>query len=155
MEILEFKLAGNSFGIPVEIVREIIPYQVPTEVPVSNACVEGVFMPREVVITAIDLAVYLHRPASLKEGLFIITNYRNLDVAFHVEAATGILKIEQSDIASLDNTLGVDEMHIAKGIIRHDGRLTILLDFDKIITELQPELASEEDKQNYLAGLEK
>ena len=50
--------------------------------------------------------------------------------------------------------LGVDEMHIAKGIIRHDGRLTILLDFDKIITELQPELASEEDKQNYLAGLE-
>ena len=150
MEILEFKLAGNYFGIPVDIVREIIPYQKPTPVPNSNACVEGIFMPREVIITAIDLAIYLHREATQEKGLFVITNYRNLDVAFHVEAALGILRTEENGIASLDNTLGVDETHIAKGIIRHDDRLTILLDFDKIICRLQPELLSEEEKSRLL-----
>ena len=150
MEILEFKLAGNSFGIPVDIVREIIPYQKPTPVPNSNVCVEGIFMPREVIITAIDLAVYLHRGQTEEDGLFVITNYRNLDIAFHVEAALGILRTEENGIASLDNTLGVDEAHIAKGIIRHDGRLTILLDFDKIIAQIQPDLLSDEEKARIL-----
>ena len=55
MEILEFKLAGNSVAIPVDFVREIVPYQEPTPVPNSNACVEGIFMPRDKMITAIDL----------------------------------------------------------------------------------------------------
>lgn len=152
MEILEFKLSGNSFGIPVDTVKEIIPYRVPTQVPNSNPCVEGIFMPREVIITAIDLAVYLHREPTKAEGVFVITNYRNLDVAFHVEAALGILKAEDDQIAGLDNTLGVDESHIARGVYRHDGRLTILLDFDKIIGEIQPELLSDDEKERILDG---
>jgi two-component system chemotaxis response regulator CheV len=145
MDILEFKLSGNTFGIPVDMVREIIPYQDTTPVPNSNACVEGIFMPRDVIITAIDLSVYLKRDKTPAEGLFVITNYRNLDVAFHVEAALGIIRPEENEIASLDNTLGVDEAHIAKGVIRYEDHLTILLDFDKIIAQIQPDLLSEEE----------
>ncbi len=145
MDILEFKLSGNTFGIPVDMVREIIPYQDTTPVPNSNTCVEGIFMPRDVIITAIDLSVYLKRDKTPGTGLFVITNYRNLDVAFHVEAALGIIRPEESEIASLDNTLGVDEAHIAKGVIRYGDHLTILLDFDKIIAQIQPDLLSEEE----------
>ena len=102
-------------------------------------------MPRDVIITAIDLSVYLKRDKTPGTGLFVITNYRNLDVAFHVEAALGIIRPEESEIASLDNTLGVDEAHIAKGVIRYGDHLTILLDFDKIIAQIQPDLLSEEE----------
>ena len=129
----------------MESVREIVPYEKTTPVPNSNACVEGIFMPRDVIITAIDLAVYLNRPETMQSGLFVITNYRNLDVAFHVEAALGILRIEESDIVGLDNTLGVDERHLSKGIVRNEDRLIILLDYDKIIAEIQPDLLSEEE----------
>ena len=145
MEILEFKLAGNSFGIPVEMVREIVPYQVPTPVPNSNPCVEGIFMPRDTIITAVDLAIYLNRSETNANGLYVITNYHNLDVAFHVEAALGIHRVEDGGIVKLDNTLGVDTTHIAKGIIREGDRLIIVLDFDKIVAQLQPELLSEEE----------
>ena len=145
MEILEFRLSGNTFGILVDMVREIIPYQNTTPVPNSNPCVEGIFMPRDVIITAIDLSVYLKRDKTPADGLFVITNYRNLDVAFHVEAALGIIRPEENEIASLDNTLGVDEAHIAKGVIRYEDHLTILLDFDKIIAQIQPDLLSEEE----------
>ncbi|MBR6094072.1 MAG: purine-binding chemotaxis protein CheW [Lachnospiraceae bacterium] len=150
MDILEFKLSGNTFGIPVDMVREIIPYQDTTPVPNSNTCVEGIFMPRDVIITAIDLSVYLKRDKTPGTGLFVITNYRNLDVAFHVEAALGIIRPEESEIASLDNTLGVDEAHIAKGVIRYGDHLTILLDFDKIIAQIQPDLLSEEEMATLL-----
>lgn len=145
MEILEFKLAGNSFGIPVDIVKEIIPYQEPTPVPDSNACVEGIFMPRDVIITAVDLAIFLNRDKTDSNGLFVITNYHNLDIAFHVDAALGIHRVEADEIVKLDNTLGVDERHIAKGIIRNGDTLIIVLDFNKIIAQLQPELLSEEE----------
>jgi len=150
MEILEFKTAGNSFGIPVDIVREIIPYQVPTPVPDSKPCVEGIFMPRDVIITAIDLSVYLNRGQTKTNGLFVITGYRNLDIAFHVDAALGIHRVEEEDIVKLDNTLGVDERHIARGIIRNEGTLIIVLDFNKIIAELQPDLLSEEEMKAIL-----
>ncbi|MBR4581405.1 MAG: purine-binding chemotaxis protein CheW [Lachnospiraceae bacterium] len=145
MEILEFKLAGNSFGIPVDIVKEIIPYQEPTPVPDSNACVEGIFMPRDVIITAVDLAIFLNRDKTDSNGLFVITNYHNLDIAFHVDAALGIHRVGADEIVKLDNTLGVDERHIAKGIIRNGDTLIIVLDFNKIIAQLQPELLSEEE----------
>ena len=36
LEILEFTVGGNSYGINVAKVREILPYQVPT--PVPNKC---------------------------------------------------------------------------------------------------------------------
>ena len=62
-----------------------------------------------------------------------------------MEAALGILRIEESDIVGLDNTLGVDERHLSKGIVRNEDRLIILLDYDKIIAEIQPDLLSEEE----------
>ena len=41
LEILEFTVGGNSYGINVAKVREILPYQVPTPVPNSDPRVEG------------------------------------------------------------------------------------------------------------------
>ena len=55
LEVLEFTLAGNAYGINVAKIREIIPYQPVTPVPNAHPSVEGIFMPREVMITAIDL----------------------------------------------------------------------------------------------------
>ena len=44
LEILEFTLAGNSYGINVAKIREIIPYQPVTPVPNSHPSVEGIFI---------------------------------------------------------------------------------------------------------------
>ena len=55
LEILEFTLAGNSYGINVAKIKEIITYQPVTPVPNSHPSIEGIFMPRDTMITAIDL----------------------------------------------------------------------------------------------------
>ena len=55
LEILEFKLGNNSYGINVAKIREIITYQPVTPVPNSHPSVEGIFMPRDKMITAISL----------------------------------------------------------------------------------------------------
>ena len=72
LEILEFILDGNSYGINVAKIREIITYQPVTPVPNAHPSVEGIFMPRDTMITAIDLHNCLQRGQSQPGGLFII-----------------------------------------------------------------------------------
>ena len=85
LEVLEFTLGENSYGINVAKIREIIPYQAVTPVPNAHPSIEGIFMPRDIMITAIDLKNCLQRGTSEAGGLFIITNFNKLDIAFHVD----------------------------------------------------------------------
>lgn len=55
LEILEFALGRNRYGINVAKIREILSYQPVTPIPHANPCVEGIFMPRDVMITVISL----------------------------------------------------------------------------------------------------
>ena len=139
LEILEFTLDGNSYGINVAKIREIIPYQAVTPVPNAHPSVEGIFMPREVMITAIDLKNCLQRGESKSGGLFIITNFNKLDIAFHVENVVGIHRVSWTEIIKPDATINSAEEGVATGIVKINEKLIIILDFEKIVTDISPE----------------
>lgn len=139
LEILEFTLDGNSYGINVAKIREIITYQKVTPVPNSHPSIEGIFMPRDTMITAIDLKNCLGRGETEHKGLFIITNFNKLDIAFHVESVLGIHRVSWRDIIKPDVTLSTTEESIATGIVKKDDKLIIILDFEKIVCDINPE----------------
>ncbi len=139
LEILEFTLAGNSYGINVAKIREIITYQEVTPVPNSHPSIEGIFMPRDTMITAIDLKNCLGRGESEPKGLFIITNFNKLDIAFHVESVLGIHRVSWKDIIKPDATISATDDSVATGIIKREGKLIIILDFEKIVADINPE----------------
>lgn len=139
LEVLEFVVDGNSYGINVAKIREIIPYQTITPVPNAHPSVEGIFMPRDDMITAIDLRNCLQRGQSNPGGLFIITSFNKLDIAFHVDSVIGIHRVSWVDIIKPGATVTTAEDGISTGIIKIDGKLIIILDFEKIITDINPE----------------
>ena len=139
LEVLEFTLAGNAYGINVAKIREIIPYQPVTPVPNAHPSVEGIFMPREVMITAIDLKNCLQRGESEPKGLFIVTNFNGLDMAFHVDSVVGIHRVSWKDIIKPDSTVSNSEDGVSTGIIKKNNKLIIILDFEKIVTDINPE----------------
>lgn len=139
LEILEFKLDGNAYGINVAKIREIINYMDVTPVPNAHPSIEGIFMPRDVMITAIDLKNCLQRGVSTPGGLFIITNFNKLDIAFHVDAVVGIHRVSWKEIIKPDSSISTAEEGISTGIVKIDGRLIIILDFEKIMTDINPE----------------
>lgn len=139
LEILEFKVAGNSYGINVAKIREIISYQAVTPVPNAHPSVEGIFMPRDVMITAIDLRNCLQRGNTEAGGLFIITNFNKLDIAFHVDEVVGIHRVSWKDIINPGATVSTTEDGISTGIIKFDDKLIIILDFEKIVSDINPE----------------
>ena len=81
----------------------------------------------------------LQRGQSEPGGLFIITNFNKLDIAFHVDEVRGIHRVSWKDIIKPDSTVSSTEEGISTGIIKLDGRLIIILDFEKIVTDINPE----------------
>ena len=136
---MEFELDGNAYGINVAKIKEIIPYQKVTPVPNSHPSIEGIFMPRDTMITAIDLKNCLQRGVSEEGGLFIITNFNMLDIAFHVDAVKGIHRISWEQIIKPGATVSTSEDSISTGIVKLDNRLVIILDFEKIVSDINPE----------------
>ena len=139
LEVLEFELDGNAYGINVAKIKEIIPYQPVTPVPNAHPSIEGIFMPRELMITAIDLKNCLQRGVSSPGGLFIITNFNKLDIAFHVDSVKGIHRVSWQDIIKPGATVSSADESISTGIVKLDGNLVIILDFEKIVTDINPE----------------
>ena len=139
LEVLEFKLDGNAYGINVAKIKEIINYQEVTPVPNAHPSVEGIFMPRDVMITAIDLKNCLQRGVSEPGGLFIVTNFNKLDIAFHVDSVVGIHRVSWREIIKPGTTISTSEDGVSTGIIKFDDRLIIILDFEKIVTDINPE----------------
>ena len=139
LEVLEFIVDGNSYGINVAKIREIIQYSPVTPVPNAHPSVEGIFMPRDAMITAIDLRNCLQRGQSQPGGLFIITSFNKLDIAFHVDSVIGIHRVSWVDIIKPGATVTTAEDGISTGIIKINGKLIIILDFEKIVTDINPE----------------
>ncbi len=141
LEVLEFKVGDNYYGINVAKIREIIGYQKVTSVPNSHKSVEGIFMPRDKIITVVNLALHLSLPESKNEAtdMMIITNFNKLDIAFHVEQVIGIHRVSWADIIKPDATINTSDNSVATGIIRVNGKLVIILDFEKIVTDISPE----------------
>lgn len=137
LEVLEFLLDNNSYGINVAKIKEIINYMPVTPVPNAHPSIEGIFMPREQMITAIDLKSCLQRGTSEAGGLFIITNFNSLDIAFHVDSVVGIHRMSWTDIITPDATVSSES--VASGIIKVDNKLIVILDFESIVANINPE----------------
>ena len=141
LEVLEFKVGNRHYGINVAKVREIITYQEVTPMPHAHPGIEGVFMPRGTMLTAIDLKSCLQMGASQPGGLFIITNFNSLDLAFHVESVLGIHRVSWADIMKPSATVANVEDGVSTGIVKKGDKLIIILDFEKIIADINPEIA--------------
>lgn len=139
LEILEFALGNNHYGINVAKIREILTYQPVTPIPNANPNVEGIFMPRDVMITVINLKHCIGLAENGKEGLFIITNFNKLNIAFHVDEVIGIHRVSWEDIIKPDSTINTNDNGVSTGVIKLQDKLIIILDFEKIVTDISPE----------------
>lgn len=140
IEIMEFKISGEIFGINVAEVIEIMMSQQVNNMPNSNQYIEGVFKPRDEIITVVNLGKYLGLPEFDKSGndIFIITYFDKLKLAFHVESVVGINRISWENIKKTDDAVFGGKEGVAIGIADLKDRLVTILDFEKIISEISP-----------------
>jgi len=139
LEIVEFGVANGIFGINVAKVHQILQPVETAIIPNSHPCVEGLFQLRKKVIPLIDLSKYLnlapsHTPENDK---FIVTEFNGIYTAFHVHSVSRIHRISWENIeppTGVTNNL----KSIVIGVIKMGEKITLLLDFEKIVYDMAP-----------------
>ena len=140
IEIMKFTIGGSLYGINVAKVREILISAPVKPMPHAHPAVEGIFKPRDAVLTVVDLPKYLGDES--KKGpkdVFIITNFNKMFIAFRVHTVDRISRISWTDIQKPDKTVSGGTESVATGIAQCDGELVTILDFERIVAEIAPE----------------
>ena len=141
IEVMEFTINESLYGINVAKVKEILVSQPVKHMPHAHPAVEGIFKPRDKVITVVDLPTYLLGETGEKKSkdLFIITNFNKMNIAFRVHTVVGISRIYWKSIQKPDKTVAGGNEGIATGIAQCGDDLVTILDFEKIVTDISPE----------------
>ncbi|MCL2693721.1 MAG: chemotaxis protein [Oscillospiraceae bacterium] len=147
LQLLEFLVGDEYFGINIAKVSEIIRYTELTPVPSSPDAIGGVFMHRDKLVTVIDLHVILEH--ALKEehgnGLLIVCDFEQFSVAFHVSMVLGIQRLTWSNIEKPPAVSKNSGDGITTGMAKFEEKIIMILDFEKIICDLNllPEFEDE------------
>ena len=141
IEVMQFTINNSLYGINVAKVKEIIVSAPVKSMPHAHPAVEGIFKPRDIVITVVDLPRYLLGVETEKgpKDLFIVTNFNKMNIAFRVHTVVGISRISWKDIQKPDKTVSGGNEGVATGIAQCGSDLVTILDFEKIVAEIAPE----------------
>lgn len=139
LEVLMFTIGASLFGMNVLKVREIILAQPTTKIPQSHPYVEGVIQLRENILPVIDLGKVLGTTSKEEptEHRFIIAELNKQRIAFRVHDVHHIHRISWGQIEKPSELAGGEQAY-AIGIISIEDEISMLLDFEKVLVEIQP-----------------
>ncbi|MBS7132526.1 MULTISPECIES: chemotaxis protein [Clostridium] len=146
VEVIEFRANDVNYAINVIKVKEIIdmPANGVTKMPESKKEIAGLILCRDEILPVIDLKYILNREKSSELGSrLIVCKFNKVKVAFNIDDIIGVHRIKWSDIRKPNNMF--DES-LAVGNIVLNGKIIVMLDFEKIVTDISPKSGISEDR---------
>ncbi|MGN1401897.1 MAG: chemotaxis protein [Bacillus sp. (in: firmicutes)] len=139
LEIVEFEVGGNTFGINVIKVREILNPVKITAVPQAHRYVEGIIELRGEVLPVVNVAFALGLAPSYKplQEKLIVAEFNQQKIVFHVHNVTQIHRVSWQQIEKPSELYQGLENQIT-GIVKHNEEMILLLDFEKILADINP-----------------
>lgn len=142
VEIIEFYLGSQSFGINVHKLREIVPYEAEavTTLPESGPSMKGMLLLRGKTVPLIDLGCHLRKRETAVEGrkVVLVCEFNREVNSFLVDGVNQIHRISWKDVKPLDDFFTPYKPRFT-GCITVDGREVMIVDLEHVITEIFPE----------------
>ena len=136
-EIVEFSIGKVNYGINVAKVREVIQVAPVTAMPQAHPYIDGLFTLRGKAIPLVNLPRCLNAVSSGDAKNIIVTEINNYYIGFLVENVSRIHRISWKD---MEPSPEVGDQSRVVGIIKMSDRIVLLLDFETIIAEINPEI---------------
>ena len=136
-EIVEFSIGPVHYGINVAKVREVIQRTPVTAMPQAHPYIDGLFTLRGKAIPLVNLPRCLNVSNGEDAKNIIVTEINNFDIGFLVENVSRIHRISWKD---MEPSPEVGDQSRVVGIVKMPDRLVLLLDFETIIAEINPEI---------------
>lgn len=146
LEILEFRVGNSDYAINVIKIKEILEVDDVYPVPQANKAIVGLTIVRGEVIPIIDMKYVLNNEYSEKNHLkTLLCEFNQLKVSFCVDEVKGIHRIPWSDIQKPDSIIENPNSLII-GNINFEDRIIMLLDFEKVVTDIAPATGISKDR---------
>ena len=141
LELMEFTIAGNAFGINVAKVTEIMRRCPITHMTKSHPCIDGIFKPRDKIITVINLPRYMAMAESEnpEQDMFMLTNFVNVNAAFLVHTVEAMHRIKWSDVERPSAIIYGEDDSVITGTTKIGDRIVSIIDFEKVLFDINPE----------------
>lgn len=146
LEIIEFVANGNHYVINVVKVKEVIamPKDGLTTLPDPKPEIAGLILCRNEILTLVDLKYILSKKQTKELGdKVIVCEFNKIKVSFNIDDIVGVHRIKWSEIRKPDD---LSENSLAVGNILLNGKVLIMLDFEKIVTDICPSVGISKDR---------
>jgi two-component system, chemotaxis family, chemotaxis protein CheV len=148
MELIEFKVKKKSplgesydciYGINVFKVREVITMPEVVPLPEEVPYVVGMFSLRNENIPLLNLIERLNGDKEETKYFVIVAEFNNIFIGLLVHEVVQIHRISWEEILPPPKVSGRDEAGLIIGIVKlRDRESLVILDFEKIVSEINP-----------------
>lgn len=143
IEILEFMAGGNSYGIDISDIKEILPNDNNiTKIPNSHTNIEGIIMPRDFLIPIVNVAksLGLSEDQDVRKKMIIVSSINDLNIGFLVTEVAGMHRTNTGKITKPGKKLTTTVKEIVTGILNLEDRQFEILEPREIITNINSDV---------------
>jgi len=135
VEVLTFAVGDEQYAVNIEHIIEIVTPRAATRVPNADRSVVGIISLRGLIVTLVDVRARLHHPrgAGGAEPRIIVVERNGETLGFEVDRVLRVVKLDAATVEPHPVVHSSELSDAVRGVFRHAGALTILLDLDKLL----------------------
>ena len=139
-QYLTFILGGETYGVSILVIKEILEYNEPTLVPMMPDFIRGVINLRGSVVPVVDLSLRLGKETTgvAKRTCVVIieVQYENesMEIGVVVDAVNEVLDIAPENIESAPNFGAKIRTDFIHGMGKVDEKFVVLLNIDHVLS---------------------
>lgn len=134
-DFVTVKLAGQTLGIPVLAVHDVLNAQQITKIPLAADWVSGVLNLRGRIVTAIDLRrrLGLEPLEGDKKSMSVVVEHNDEPYSLQIDEVGEVLSLDDQLFERNPVTLDPRWRDVSKGIYRLENELLAILDVEKLL----------------------
>ncbi len=146
-EYLTFRLDQEEYGIDILKVQEIRGYEPPTRIANAPAFIKGVTNLRGTIVPIVDMRLKFNcsRAEYNSFTVVIILNLRTRVVGIVVDSVSDVMELAAENIRSAPDIDSAIDNNCILGLGSVNERMLILLDIEKLMSNVDMGLMSEHD----------
>ena len=135
LELLTFVIAEEHYAVDIERIVEIVRPRSVTRVPNADSSIVGIVSLRGTIVTLVDVRKRLRHAVAEEtpDTRIIVVDHQGETIGFEVDRVLRVVKIGRADVGGHPVVHASEADDCIRGVFRHAGALTILLDFDKLL----------------------
>lgn len=139
LQWVTFQLDGETYGMNVMQVQEVLRITEIAPVPGAPDYVLGIINLRGNVVTVVDTRRRFNLMSKEPDDLsrIIVAEVEGNVIGMLVDSVTEVVYLHQSEIDTAPNVNNDDNSHFIQGVCNRDDNLLILIDVDKFLAQEQ------------------